>query len=269
MTDPHPAEAELVRYAFADSYSSHESVSRHLARCAECRRVVDLLRVEATTLRLATPATVDAVKGCLDQESIAALAEGSLDLAATPEAVTHLLSCPRCAREVASVARLLEAPEVGRELDRLGQRRSRRYGRRLVGGVVVGGAAAAAALLLMLGRAPSSPLPHTLYREESVTGTVAPRLVAPLGGRAAAPLDMFRWTSVPRADRYRITLFARDGSVIWEASTRDTAIAVPDLVHLVPTDTVLWRVAAHGGWEDRWATSELAMLTGIARRGGP
>jgi hypothetical protein len=266
MTDPHPTEAELVRCAFADSYSSHEAVSRHLTRCAECRRVVDVLREEATTLRLAPPPTVDGVQGCLDQESIAALAEGSLDLAATPEAVAHLLACPRCAREVASVARLLEAPEVGRELDRLGQRRSRRYGRRLVGGLIVGGAAAAA-LLLMLVRAPSSPLPHTPYREESVTATVAPRLVAPLD--AAAPRDMFRWTSVPRADRYRITLFARDGSVIWEASTRDTAIALPDLVHLVPNDTVLWRVAAHGGWEDRWATSELAMLTGVARRRGP
>jgi hypothetical protein len=66
---------------------------------------------------------------------------------------------------------------------------------------------------------------------------------------------------VPRADRYRITVFARDGTVIWEAQTRDTVIALPELVRRTPIDTILWRVQAHVGWEDRWAASDLAVLT--------
>jgi len=66
---------------------------------------------------------------------------------------------------------------------------------------------------------------------------------------------------VPRADRYRITVFAPDGAVIFETQTRDTAIALPDRVMRAPSDTILWRVEAHVGWEARWASSDLAILT--------
>jgi hypothetical protein len=120
-------------------------------------------------------------------------------------------------------------------------------------------AAAAAALVGILDRTSSSRPTNPLYREESVTGYAAPRLVAPLG--APVSVDAFRWTSVARADHYRITVFAGDGSVVWEALTRDTVITPPDLVRRVPNDTVFWRVAAHVGWEDRWMSSDLGMLT--------
>jgi hypothetical protein len=117
---------------------------------------------------------------------------------------------------------------------------------------------------MMIDRVSTSKGTERSYREESVTGAAAPRLVAPLG--TASNLDTFRWTSVPRADRYQLILFARDGSVIWETVTRDTAVATPAFVRHTPNDTILWRVAAHVGWEDRWATSDLAML---AVRQGP
>jgi hypothetical protein len=255
----HPTEAELVGLAFADSGSSVvlEALPRHLAQCTVCHGVVDTLRAQANTLRLVSPPVMDASPNCLEGISIAALAGGSIDPEAAPAALRHLLDCPRCRQEVASVARLLEAPEVAREVDRLEKVLRRRYWRRVVSSVIVGGVAAAG-LLVMLDRAPSSKVAKPLYREEGVTGAVAPRLIAPLG--AGVALDAFRWTSVPRADRYRITVFARDGSVIWEASTRDTTIMPPDPVRRISTDTVLWRVAAHVGWEDRWATSDLAML---------
>ena len=105
----------------------------------------------------------------------------------------------------------------------------------------------------------SSTVTHPRYREESVTGAAAPRLVAPLG--VVSAMDSFRWTSVPRADRYRITVFARDGSLIGETETRDTVVTLTDFVRRAPDDSILWRVEAHVGWEDRWASSELAMLT--------
>jgi hypothetical protein len=119
--------------------------------------------------------------------------------------------------------------------------------------------AAAATLIIVVGRSSSPSLTKPVYREESLTGFSAPRLVAPLGKVAA--ISAFQWTSVPRADGYRITIYRRDGSLIWEASTRDTVLTPPDLVRGVRDETVLWRVAAHVGWEDRWTASDLAMLT--------
>jgi len=255
VTETHLTETELVRYAFADTSVADDKSPRHLAHCTACHETLGMLRVPANMLRVVSAPAVEATPRCLDDESVAAIAEGSIDLASEPPLRAHLLDCPRCRREVAAVARMLDAPDVRQEAEAL--RRGRRHWRRLAGLVIVGGAVAAA-LLVVIDRAWTSKVAERSYREESVTGSAAPRLVAPLGG--ASSLDVLRWTSVPRADRYRIILFARDGSVIWEAVTRDTAVATPDFVRNVPNDTILWRVAAHVGWEDRWTTSELAML---------
>jgi len=257
VTDLHPREADLVRFAFADSSGASEALARHVGRCTACRDVVDMLRTQANTLRLVSPPVKDVTPDCLDAEAIAALADGSMDLVDAPGALNHLLDCSRCSQEVASGAQVLAAPEVRAEVDRLGSLPEHRHWRRIASSVIVVGAAAAA-LLFIVERPSSSEVAQPLYREESVTGVAAPHLIAPFG--ITATVDVFRWTSVPRADRYRITLFARDGSVIWETLTRDTTIVLPDLVRRVPHDTILWRVAAHVGWEDRWATSDLAMV---------
>lgn len=207
-------------------------------------------------MRLMSSSVGDSSPDCLDPEYIAALAAGSDDVAGTPVVTGHLFHCDRCRSELASVARLLDAPEVRTELDRLERPHQHRGRRTLIVGAWV--AAAAAALVIVVGRPSSSRLSRPVFREESVTASAAPRLVAPLG--AAANIDAFEWTSVPRADRYRIIVYARDGSVIWEALTRDTVITSPDVVRQ-RRDTVLWGVASHVGWEDRWTASDLSMLT--------
>jgi hypothetical protein len=190
----------------------------------------------------------------LDGESIAAFVEGNIGSAERPEILAHLLDCARCRQEVASVARLLDAPEVRQELERLDGSPRRTQRRRLIGIVAAAGLLAAGLLFMFVPASPTRPR----YREESLTGAAAPRLVAPLGVATAG--EAFRWTSVPRADRYRITVFARDGSVVWETQTPDTAIALSALAGRMTSDTILWRVQAHVGWEDRWASSDLAML---------
>jgi hypothetical protein len=263
VTNPHLTEAELVRFAFTDADVAREGLPRHLAHCAECHRAVDALRSESSAMRLVSSPAVHASPNCFDAEYIAAIAEGSNDVAGTPFVRAHLVDCARCRSEVASVARLLEAPEVRTELDRLGSHHQHTHRRAVIGGSLFA-AVAAAGLIVMVGR-PSPPgLTQRIYREESVTAFAAPRLVAPLG--AVAAINSFQWTSVPRADRYRITVYARDGSVIWELLTRDTVVTPPDLVRLAPDDTVLWRVAAHVGWEDRWTASDLAMVPVSRRR---
>jgi hypothetical protein len=258
VTDPHPSEAELVRFAFSESSVAHAALPRHLAHCNSCQGVLDMLRTQANAMRLVSSPVIDASPNCLDAEVIAAIAEQSLDLTLTPMVLGHLLDCPRCCHDAASVARLLEASDIRSEVDRLGKPPQRTDRRRVIRRVLVA-AAAAAALVVILDRTSSSRPTNPLYREESVTGYAAPRLVAPLG--ALLSVDAFRWTSVARADHYRITVFARDGSVVWETLTRDTVITPPDLVRHVPNDTVFWRVAAHVGWEDRWTSSALGMLT--------
>lgn len=256
MIEAHPDETDLVEVAF--SSLGQDEVRRHITECAECRDVVDALRTQANALRLIAVEASEATPDCLDDESIAAFAEGTIDPADLTAAVTHLSACARCSQEVASVARLLCASSVTSELARLGERSgSGKRRRHLLRGFLMAGALAAGLLILLVPG--STQRAKRLYREESVTGAAAPRLVAPID--AAAPLDTFRWTSVPRADRYRITVFSREGSVIWEAQTRDTAISLPDVVARVPDGTVLWRVEAHAGWEDRWASSDLATLT--------
>ena len=87
-----------------------------------------------------------------------------------------------------------------------------------------------------------------------MTTTVAPTLIAPIGVTQAT--DSFTWTSVPKADRYRLTLFDRAGTMLWQAEGSDTAMAAPRSVVIGESATLLWKVEARTGW-DRWVESEL------------
>ena len=73
------------------------------------------------------------------------------------------------------------------------------------------------------------------------------------------------WTSVPRADRYRLTVFDRDGTVVWEAEGSDTAVALPRSILDGRGTALLWKVEARTGW-DRWVASELIEFS-VARTG--
>jgi hypothetical protein len=64
------------------------------------------------------------------------------------------------------------------------------------------------------------------------------------------------WTSVPGAHAYEITLYDDKGSVLWEASGADTAIALPVRVALAPGRSYFWRVEARTGSE-RTSESDL------------
>lgn len=201
----------------------------------ELRRVLD------TRVRSETP-TPD----CLQDDLIAAVADGSLAPDARAAVLPHVASCSRCREAVASVARVLADPAVAREL--AVSRSGRRWYRIAVP------LAAAAVLLLLLSspgdegsrahRGPPPPPPAT---------TPVPR--SPLG--VVAAVHDLRWSAVAGADRYRVTVFDATGGVVYAAEASDTAIAFPDSVTLVPGAAYLWKVDARTGF-DRWATSELA-----------
>lgn len=185
---------------------------------------------------------------CLDDDSIAALAEGSLDAAARAAAIPHLADCSRCRSAVASVARALAESTVAREAAAV-----EGFGRRRLYRIALPVAAAAVLLVLVWSpqRLDDGRPPH---RSPTITAAAAPVLVSPVG--TVASVAALRWASVSGADRYRVTLYETGGAVLYETQLADTVAAFPDSVILVPGRLYLWKVEARTGW-DRWTTSEV------------
>ncbi len=153
----------------------------------------------------------------------------------------HLGACAECRAEVVAVGRLARS-----------FRQRRRW-------VLAPLAAAAAMLLLTLvpwGRISERSTP--ILREPAITTTPAPTPIRPLGAVTALP--PLSWTGVPHADRYRVTVFDTNGSLVWETQTPDTAAVVPSTITLRPGVPYFWKVAARTGW-DRWVASDLTTFT--------
>ena len=154
---------------------------------------------------------------------------------------SHLAECAECRDELVAVRRLV--------------RRSRR---RWIPSVPSAFAAAAAVLLVIwLGTTHQLPSPAML-RDRVVTAALAPRPLSPVG--TVARLDSLRWTAVPDAHRYRITLFSDGGQMLWQATTKDTSLAIPDSLRTAPTPPHYWQVKAETAY-GRWLESELVAFT--------
>jgi len=191
-----------------------------------------------------------ATPDCLDDDTIAALAEGTLDGAARAAVMPHLATCRRCRTAVASVARALADPAVSREVAAVDTNRRRRLWQ-----IVLPVAAAAIFIAIAWPRLAEDgghrgpPIP------------VAPTLLSPIG--AVAEASTLRWAGLTGADRYRVTMFDARGRVLYETQISDTTAALPDSIPLTPGRPYFWQVAARIGW-DRWSASQLAEFS-IAR----
>lgn len=174
---------------------------------------------------------------------IAGFADGSLEASEHAAAAEHLAGCRACRDELAEVHRIL--------------RTHRPHRRPWL--VPAAGAAAAAVIILLVWpgmREPSGD--QHLTREPALTTTLAPQPIEPLDQVATA--DSVRWGSVPGAIRYRLTIFAADGDVVWQTSPADTAVAIPDSLGLAPGDQYYWQIKAETGY-GRWVESELVPFT--------
>jgi len=215
---------------------------------------LDLLR---DSLR-ALPGPQSRTPDCLDDDTVAALAAGTLDAAARARALAHLAACARCRHAVASVARALSDPAVAREVTA-----AERRGRRLPYGLAL--SAAAAAILLLLAGPRLLDLGRPVHRAPPLTAAV-PVPASPVG--VVADADTLRWLAVPGADRYRVTVFDAPGAVLYETQLADTVAILPDSLVLVPGRPYLWKVEARTGW-DRWSPSELVEFSLAPLRGAP
>jgi len=189
---------------------------------------LDLLRDSLGT----QPGPESRTPDCLDDDTIAALAAGTVDGTARGRALVHLTGCARCRHAVASVARALTDPVV-------------------------------AAILLLLAGPRLLELGRPVHRAPPLTGTV-PVPASPVG--VVANADTLRWLGVPGADRYRVTVFDSPGQVRYETQLAGTVALLPDTVVLVAGRPYLWKVEARTGW-DRWSASELVEFS-LAPRGG-
>lgn len=183
---------------------------------------------------------------CLEDEIVAALAEGSLDSASRAVAIAHVASCARCRHAVSSVALAINDPAVSREAKAIGRSRLRAL-------TVASGIAAAAivAFVALPWRASDDSPAH---RAPTITAAASPVLMAPVG--VVANARTLRWTGVAGADRYRVTLFDATGGVVYETQTGDTAAALPDSLSLDRRRAYFWKVEARTGF-NRWSSSEL------------
>jgi anti-sigma factor RsiW len=277
VSDRCPASAELLAYALGGPHEPvSEGIARHVRGCPSCEADARRLRETADALRsVAGEGTAD-VGPCLDELTIASVVDGEPPAAERPHVLAHLAGCPRCRGQLASLARLLRDPAVAaarRQVEQVNrQARSPlpriRLGSRswIRGATALTGLAAAAILLVVLrsddaGHASTRGTSRSdtpVYREQAVTRTGPPRLIMPVGLVPSA--DTLRWTSVPYADRYRATVFDRDGNIAYEAQTADTALAMPAALRAERGRLYLWRVEARTSW-DRWVESELVEFT--------
>jgi hypothetical protein len=186
---------------------------------------------------------------CLDDDVIAALAEGGLDPAVRSAALPHLAVCTRCRGAVASVARALSDADVRREVAAVGGAPKRWL--RHVGRIVLPLAAASVVVLLSW---PPARDREPAHRAPTITAAPAPIPVSPVG--AVADARRLVWTATAGADRYRVTLFDSAGAVVFEAESPDTTALLPDAVSLGRGWRYLWKVEARIQ-VGRWTASDL------------
>lgn len=150
----------------------------------------------------------------------------------------HLAECDVCRQEV------IDAKEVLRPIRRVSWR------------VFAPAAAAAAVAVLLLPSVLNQGPPgdEPVHRETPAELRMAPSPASPVG--SVEEVVAFVWARVSEADRYRITVFTSEGTVVWRATTVDSLATLPDSVRLQPNQPYLWRVEARVGW-DVWESSDL------------
>ena len=105
--------------------------------------------------------------------------------------------------------------------------------------------AVAASVILVVG---TSALWMVRSRAEEIDvlrGAESPiSLVAPVGVVAPPKARRFAWRPTARAEHYQLVVVDTTGAELYATETRDTALALPDSVHLAPGRTYLWWVQA-------------------------
>jgi hypothetical protein len=101
----------------------------------------------------------------------------------------------------------------------------------------------AAGLMIVMGIRPEQPV--AVGEQGEVLRAELLRAVAPLGDLKAVP-DEFRWTAIPGAARYVLTVTEVDRTELFQLKTQATVVPAPERVRelLNSRTTLLWSVSA-------------------------
>ena len=247
---------DLILLSFAigatDDARGDARIAAHVAVCEPCHSTVLRHRALATDVRRATREAGDVGGACLDEMAIAALAEGVATDDARAAATAHLVTCSSCRSQLTELRAALGDAEYTAALPRTGA--PGRPSKSFVGRMSAAGIAAAAVLVFAIGLNVTRQDTSAPMRDETGALVVAPLALAPVDIVSGAPV--FRWSSVPRANRYRVRVFTPDGVVVWETQTSDTTAVPPSSSTLQRATRYLWKVEARTDF-DRWVGSEL------------
>ena len=178
----------------------------------------------------------EATDGHPPVEDMVAYVRGSLDRNGHQRVEQHLARCRLCANEVGDIVNLSPG----------------RASRPRI--VPLGAVAAAAALFLVVwaGRSRLLNAPATT-REEPVAGVATPTPLSPSGSESGQVV--FRWVTTGGL-RYRVVLFDSVGSALFEGTSADSMLPLPDSVPLIRGGLYLWKIEAEVA-PDRWVSSRL------------
>ena len=105
--------------------------------------------------------------------------------------------------------------------------------------------AAAAGLILIAGSSALWLGRRAGENSEATRGSESPvTLVAPIGEIGEGGASKFVWRPVVKAEHYLVVVVDTTGAELFAGETRDTAMALPDSVHLVAGRAYLWWVQA-------------------------
>lgn len=246
-----PPEPVLLRLALRTD--ADPSAAGHVATCERCSTTLaELTRLTASVRQAAS--TLTDSPACLDELAVARVADG----AGTPGELEHVADCAGCRVQVAELAAGLSSPAVASEVERLGRAGSGAWRRSIL---ALGAVAAAVAITVAVARAPGSSRAAVspVYRDAPSATAARPAVVTPVDGVTSLPVRLV-WRTTGEATQYRVTVFAAEGSIMWEGLTKDTTVAVPDTVALAGGVAYWWRVEARVGF-DRWIQSAVTPFT--------
>lgn len=200
-------------------------VKSHLFTCAHCRTELHLLQeFQAGDIGDQEAPAVQAITAQLSGRSSEIFGWGGEPAAARPSWWKGLFTAPWLSPAVVALAGILLIAGVGMEI-----------------------------------RKSAAPSLHPVSGSgEEVLRSSALTVVAPVGDLSEAPKEV-QWQPVAGAAKYQVRLLEVDRSLLWQAATADTRVALPDAVRdrIVPGKTILSEVVALDAAGAKIAGSEI------------
>lgn len=188
----------------------------------------------------------------LTEDEVASYIDGRLPSEERREIEAHMAECPPCSTRVAEAQALVDNlsdqtappldPDVHRNAEQLGTAREKETASLGLSRSVV---AAALVLVLAIGGVgywQMRGLNSAQLRSPAETTVLTAR--EPADGASVSDRPVFACAPVSNALTYRVTLYAQDGSVLWEADSTATRLPLPSSVPLGSGQTYLWRMGA-------------------------